>query len=96
MTPRQKTILDYIREHIAAHAGDAPSQADIAGRLGVSRVTVWEQLRGMAKLNYVRRDAHAKYVPVESRALVFVRRMMRRWPTIIELTELERLILEGK
>lgn len=47
-TPRQRRILDFIRQFSEAH-GMPPTRADIAGHFGIERASVQEHLQLLAK-----------------------------------------------
>lgn len=55
-TKRQRQILDYIREHIAAK-GFAPSMREIAAHFGLSSVaTVHQHVSALERMNALERD----------------------------------------
>jgi repressor LexA len=55
LTPRQRAILDYIREHVAER-GFAPSFGDIAKRFAFrSLATVHEHLVNLERKGHIRR-----------------------------------------
>ena len=57
VTPRQKEILDYIREYRIQHGGVSPTQREIRERFGLSSFgTVQKHLRLLAEKGLIRRD----------------------------------------
>jgi repressor LexA len=56
LTPRQKQIVDFIRDYVAEHEY-APTMQEIADYLGVSRPTVFEHIEALEAKGALTREA---------------------------------------
>lgn len=57
LTPRQKTIVDFIRQYRKEHQNVSPTYAEIATAMGVSTVTIHEHIHALAAKGVVSFDA---------------------------------------
>jgi repressor LexA len=63
VTPRQLEILRFIRDYRATN-GYSPTMQEIAGLLGVNKVTVFEHVESLVKKGFLRR------LPFKARSLI--------------------------
>ena len=57
LTPRQKEVFDLIKGFVQEH-GYAPTLQELADRLGVSTVTVFEHIGALVRKGVLRREKH--------------------------------------